>query len=297
VTGAPEPVVAVAGLLDVLDLRPEAADGDVFTGGNQPVPWGRVYGGQVLGQTVVAAQRTVESDRVVHSMHAYFLRPGDPSAPIRFEVERLRDGGSFSARRVQALQEDRPILSMIASFQVPGNGFEHADPMPDVPPPESLPSLDERLAHLPVPAERAWWLDWPIELRHVEPPVFLEPAAQRSTREHLWLRTRTPLPGDGIGPLHAAVLAFASDFGMVEPILRGHGVSLAASGLRVASLDHAMWWHRPARVDDWLLLALDSPAAAGARGLGRASVFDRGGLLVASIAQECLVRPARGGPR
>ena len=283
-------------LLAILELSELPGQGpDVFIGDSQPQPHGRVFGGQVLGQTVVAATRTVAADRPVHSMHAYFLRPGDPQEPITFQVERLRDGQSFSARRVHAIQRDAPILSMIASFQRPAPGLEHFDPMPaGMPDPQSLPTLRERYGADASPTTAAWLRDRPMDLRHVEEPVFVTPAAERVTRQHLWMRSVDPMPVTddpaADAALHAAVLAYASDFSLLEPILRGHGRTFAEPGMRLASLDHAMWWHRPARVDEWLLFVLDSPSAQGSRGLGRSAVYRQDGTLVASVAQEGMVR-------
>jgi acyl-CoA thioesterase-2 len=283
---------ALAGLLRVLDLAP-AGDGrpDTFVGESQPQPWGRVFGGQVLAQALTAAQRTVENARPVHSLHAYFLRAGDSSEPITFAVERLRDGRSFSARRVQALQSGRPILSGIASFQAPGEGIDHYLPMPAVPDPETLPTLAERYAGVETPAARYWMRQRPMDLRHVEQPIYLEPDPHRTTHQAVWMRAVGPLPDDPA--LHAAVLAYASDYSLLEPVLRANGRSWSEKGLKVASLDHAMWWHRPLRADDWLLYVQDSPSAQGARGLGIGRIYRRDGVLVASVAQEGMVRLPR----
>jgi acyl-CoA thioesterase II len=291
---------ALAGLLAVLDLRPEHQQGeaddvggehDVFVGQSQPQPWGRVFGGQVLAQALVAAQRTVEPARAVHSMHAYFLRAGDSGEPIRFTVERLRDGRSFSARRTHALQFGRPILSMIASFQLPAEGMDHQEPMPQVPPPESLPTLAQRYGGPQGLPARYWLRQRPFDLRHVEQPVFIEPAPQRSAHQAVWMRAVGTLPDDPA--LHTAVLAYASDYALLEPVLRAHGRAFSTPGLKAASLDHAMWWHRPARADDWLLFVLDSPSASGGRGLGTGRVYTRDGVLVASVAQEGMLRLPR----
>jgi acyl-CoA thioesterase II len=283
---------ALAGLLHVLDLAP-ADDGppDTFVGESQPQPWGRVFGGQVLAQSLAAAQRTVDPARPVHSMHGYFLRAGDSSEPITFGVERLRDGRSFSARRVQALQFGRPILSMIASFQSPGEGLDHQLPMPVVPGPETLPPLDERYAGVDTADARYWTRPRPMDLRHVEQPIYLEADRHRTTHQAVWMRAVGRLPDDPA--LHAAVLAYASDYSLLEPVLRAHGRSWSERGLKVASLDHAMWWHRPRRADDWLLYVQDSPSAQGARGLGIGRLYSREGALVASVAQEGMLRVPR----
>jgi acyl-CoA thioesterase-2 len=280
---------ALAGLLRVLDLA--AADDeqtDTFVGESQPQPWGRVFGGQVLAQSLAAAQRTVAAARPVHSMHGYFLRAGDSGEPITFAVERLRDGRSFSARRVHALQFGRPILSMIASFQAAAHGLDHQLPMPDVPPPESLPTLGERYAGRTTMEARYWTRQRPMDLRHVEQPIYLEADPHRSTHQSVWMRAVGRLPDDPA--LHAAVLAYASDYSLLEPALRAHGVAWSGSGLKAASLDHAMWWHRPGRADDWLLYVQDSPSAQGARGLGIGRIYSRDGALVASVAQEGMLR-------
>jgi acyl-CoA thioesterase-2 len=286
-TPSPDEHDALEGLLTVLTLTP--GDGtDTFVGQSQPQPWGRVFGGQVLAQSLAAAQRTVEAERPVHSMHGYFLRAGDSNEPITFAVERLRDGRSFSARRVHALQFGRPILSMIASFQAPATGLEHQLAMPEVPAPEDLPSIGERYAHLESTAAKYWMRQRPMDLRHVDEPVYLAPAADRSTHQAVWMRAVGRLPDDPA--LHAAVLAYASDYTLLEPILRAHGRGWSERGLKAASLDHAMWWHRPARADEWLLYVQDSPSAQGARGLGIGRIHARDGALVASVAQEGMLR-------
>jgi acyl-CoA thioesterase II len=281
---------AMAGLLELLDLqaRPDLGD-DVYVGESHPTPHGRVFGGQVLAQAVLAAQRTAPPDRPVHSMHAYFLRAGDSHEPITFAVDRLRDGRSFSARRVQALQFGRPILSMIASFQLPAPGLDHAAPMPQAPPPELLPSLSDRADG---PTADDAWLRYrlrhrPIDVRHVEPSPHAEPA-QMAREQAIWLRTYGALPDDPA--LHAAVLAYASDYTLIEVVLRAHGISWSRPGLRTASLDHAMWWHRPVRVDEWVLYVQDTPSASGSRGLGLGRMYAADGTLVATVGQEGMIR-------
>jgi acyl-CoA thioesterase-2 len=291
-TGTDEPGLTeggtLVGLLDVLDLTPCPDEGpDVFRGQSQPQPGGRVFGGQVLAQAIVAAQLTVDADRVAHSMHGYFVRAGDSSEPITFAVERLRDGRSFSARRTHALQSGRPILSMIASFQLPADGLEHQAPMPTVPPPEALPSLEERFAGRADATMLQRLRRRPIDLRHVEQPIHLDPA-EPAPRQSVWIRASARLPDDP--RLHQAVLAYASDLTLLEPTLRAHGRSWSQPGLRAASLDHAMWWHRPGRADEWLLYVAESPSASGARGLNLGRIYTRDGVLVASTAQEGLLR-------
>lgn len=274
-------------MLDVLDLRPGERP-DSFTGDNLQVPTGRVFGGQVLAQSLLAAGRTVEAGRLPHSLHGYFLRAGDVGTPIRFEVERMRDGRSFSARRTHALQDNGPILSMIASFQEDQPGLDFAEHPPrHVPPPEEVPSAAEHLAAVDHPVAR-FWTESAFDLRHVGGAVYVRADEERTGRQLVWLRTRGAVPGDQL--LHRALLAYACDQVMLEPILRHAGLSWSSPGLSIASLDHAMWWHRDVRVDDWLLFVQNSPSGQGGRGLGAARVFDRGGALVASIAQEGMVR-------
>ncbi|MDQ1288583.1 MAG: acyl-CoA thioesterase [Actinomycetota bacterium] len=277
---------AARGLLDVLDLEP-SADPDSYVGQNQPQPWGRVFGGQVLAQSLVAAQRTVEAERPVHSMHGYFLRAGDLNEPITFTVDRLRDGRSFSARRVQASQLGRPILSMIASFQQPASGIDHSAPMPDVPPPDDLLPLPEHFPGDETAQLRAWLRHRPVEIRPVEQPLHVSPA-ERAGSQSLWIRVNEQLPDDPA--LHAAVLAYGSDFTILEPALRLHGLTWSTPGMNVASLDHALWWHRPVRADSWLLYVQESPSATGARALCTGRFHTADGELVASVAQEGMIR-------
>ncbi len=294
-TGTPEDphFDPLADLLDVLDLR--ALGTDVFEGRSQPQPFGRVFGGQVLAQSLVAAGRTVqdlpdigERPRPVHSMHAYFLRAGDARLPIRFEVERLRDGRSFSARRVHALQHDHPILVLSASFQTVDPGLDHQDAMPQVSPPEDLPAVAELLADVQDGPAKKWVVRRAIDIRHVEGPLYLEAAQDRTTRQNVWIRAVGELPDDPL--LNAAVLAYASDYTLLEAILRGHGISWSDPRLRPASLDHSMWFHRPVRAHDWILYAQSSPSAQGGRGLGIGRMFARDGTLLASVAQEGMIR-------
>ncbi|HEY6794041.1 MAG TPA: acyl-CoA thioesterase II [Kineosporiaceae bacterium] len=286
---------ALAGLLAVLDLQPRPDLGeDVLVGTSQPQPHGRVFGGQVLAQTVLAAQRTVSPERPVHSMHGYFLRAGDSSEPITFTVDRLRDGRSFSARRVQALQSGRPILSMIASFQRPAEGLEHAEPMPDVPPPDAIPPLWEQPDRLHDPRARYLLRHRPLDVRPVQPGLHQEPV-EPATEQAIWVRAYGALPDDPA--VHAAVLAYASDYSLIEVVLRAQGVSWNRPGLRLASLDHGMWWHRPVRADEWVLYVQTTPSASGARGLGLGRMYRADGTLVASVAQEGMIRVPGPGSR
>lgn len=274
-------------LVAVLDL--EAVSKTEFVGNTQWMPHGRVFGGQVLAQSLVAAMRTTDPERQVHSLHSYFLRPGDIAKDIRFSVEILRDGRSFSARRVHALQDNQPIFSMIASFQVPSAGVLHSDPMPEgVPDPETLPSAAELLGQIDHPAARYWASARPFDLRHVTEPVYLRPAKNQVANQMVWFKALSDLPNDP--QLHIASLAYASDYSILESILRRHNLSWAHPGLNSASLDHAMWFHRPTQVDQWHLYVQQSPAAQGGRGLSMGRIYDRSGNLVASVAQEGMVR-------
>jgi acyl-CoA thioesterase-2 len=288
-------IKTVEALLEVLDLDATQArtTEDIFTGSSHPMPSGRIYGGQVLAQALLAAERTLPEDRAVHSMHGYFLRPGDASQGITIAVDRIHDGRSFSTRRTQAYQNGVPIFSMIASFQDGDPGVEHAEPMPEgIPSPEDLAPDEERVHGLPegttrMLSERA------ADIRHAGSPLYLPSDDERVARQAVWMRLRAPLPDDQ--RLHRAALAYLSDMTIQESILRAHGVYWALPGLKVASLDHAMWWHRPARVDEWLLYVQESPNARGGRGLATGRIYTRDGALVASVAQEIMIRvPADG---
>jgi acyl-CoA thioesterase-2 len=280
---------AVDDLLSILDLEP--LEHNLFRGMSPQVGWQRVFGGQVIGQSLVAASRTVPEDRFVHSLHAYFLRPGDPAVPIIYEVDRIRDGGSFTTRRVVAIQHGRAIFSMSASFQAFEDGLAHQAEMPDVPAPEDLPSeaeLKEKfLANAPEPVRRYWERDRPIELRPVDMTHYFS-RKKLTPAQNVWVRASAALPDDR--RIHSCVLAYASDMTLLDTSLFAHGTSVFDPDLQVASLDHAMWFHRPFRADDWLLYAEDSPSASGGRGFTRGSLFSRDGRLVASVAQEGLIR-------
>jgi acyl-CoA thioesterase-2 len=281
----------LSGLMAALDLTDTGArtDEDIFTGPSQWMPGGRVYGGQVLAQSLVAANRTVADDRFVHSMHAYFLRPGDVRHPITFSVDRIHDGRSFSTRRTQAYQEGQPILSMIASFQDVDEGLDHQVEMPaDLPDPETLPSTAELLGGIDHPVAQFWATERAFDIRHVGSPIYLSVDGEKLPHQAVWMKAVGSLPDDP--NLHRAAIAYASDHTILEPVLRGHGIPWVAPGLKVASLDHAMWWHRDGRADDWLLYVQDSPNAIGGRGLSFGRVYDRAGRLLASVAQEGMVR-------
>jgi acyl-CoA thioesterase II len=284
---------ALADLVDVLDLSPlDLAGGDGehyrFVGRSQPQPHGRAYGGQVIAQALVAAGRSVPDDRAAHSMHGYFLRPGDSNEPIEFSVERLRDGNSFSARRTHALQRGVPILSMIASFQTPAEGLDHQDPMPDVPGPDELTAMHELLGQIDSPVARAWQQNRPIDLRHVESPIYIEPDPNPQPHQSVWMKTYGSLPDDPL--LHTAVLAYASDYSILESAIRAHGLAWSDPRLRPASLDHAMWFHRPVRADGWILYTSESPSAHGGRGLGIGRMFTADGVHAATVGQEGMLR-------
>lgn len=278
---------AVASGMAALDLRQSGST--TFEGDSLPMPGGRVFGGQVLGQALVAAGRTVAAERHAHSLHGYFLRAGDASQPIRFEVEVLRDGGSFSARRTHAFQGDKPLLSMIASFQEVQQGPEHQVTMPEVPPPDEVPSgLDVLSPYAGHPTADFWIQQAPFDVRHVEGSLFLGPDPTPRAYQSAWLRVREPIVADEL--THRALLAFGCDQVMLEPLLRRHGASWASRDMAFASLDHAMWWHRPARADEWLLFVQDAPTAQGGRGLTGTWIFSEDGSLVASASQEGMLR-------
>lgn len=280
-------------LLLTLDL--EQLEKNLFRGNSPQVGWQRVFGGQVIGQALVAATRTVGQDRSCHSLHGYFIRPGDPSVPIIYDVDRYRDGKSFTTRRVVAIQHGNPIFSMAASFHLMEDGFDHQHDMPDVPMPEDLPSEKELLekfkAFMPENMKNYFARQRPIELRPTQPERYLEPQHDKSTLQNVWIRAVQPLPDDAA--LHQCVLAYASDMTLLDTSLVPHGRNLFDPELMMASLDHALWFHRPFKADEWLLYAQDSPSASGALGLNRGSIFTRDGSLVASAAQEGLIRKKR----
>ena len=277
-------------LLTVLQLDYHGAETgeDVYAGVSMHQPNGRVYGGQVLAQALLAAGATVDRRRLPHSLHGYFLRAGDIHQPVDFAVERLRDGRSFSARRTHAFQSGKAILSMISSFQEDQDGFEHSTPMPDVPAPDEVLSAQELLGGIDHPVADFWSRQSAFDLRHVEGALYLGSSGEATHQQAVWMRSRGPVPDDQL--LHRALLVYACDQIMLEPVLRAGGHSWMTPGLSVASLDHAMWWHRDVRVDEWLLFVQSSPSAQGGRGLASARVYSQDGTLVASIAQEGMVR-------
>lgn len=280
---------AVEDLIQILNL--ENIEENLFRGHSPDVSWQRVFGGQVIGQALVAAYRTVEN-RICHSLHAYFIRPGDPKVPIVYEVDRSRDGKSFTTRRVVAIQHGQQIFNLAASFQVPETGFEHQAVMPDVAMPETLPSerdlRQEIVSRLPEDLAKHFSRPRPIELKPVNPQHYIDPEPMEPT-QYVWFRARKPVPQDDIA-LSQCILAYASDMTLLDTCIRPHGVSWVSGKLQSASLDHAMWFHQPFKADEWMLYAQDSPSASGARGFNRGSVFTRDGRLVASVAQEGLIR-------
>ncbi|MCB1414854.1 MAG: acyl-CoA thioesterase II [Phyllobacteriaceae bacterium] len=280
---------AVETLLSTLDLEP--IEVNLFRGISPKVGWQRVFGGQVIGQALVAAQRTVEAQRKVHSLHGYFMRPGDPENPIIYEVDRIRDGGSFTTRRVVAIQHGHAIFSMSASFQIEESGLEHAIDMPDVPRPEQLASekelAEQFIDHAPENVRKYWQRERPIELRPTDLTHYIS-RKKLPPRQHVWFRATGPLPDNPA--IQAAVLAYASDMTLLDTSLYAHGRAVFDPALQVASLDHAMWFHRPINMEKWHLYTQDSPNSSGARGFTRGSIYSEDGELVASAAQEGLIR-------
>jgi acyl-CoA thioesterase II len=284
---------AIGELLAILDLEP--LEVNLFRGRSPQVSWQRVFGGQVVGQALVAACRTVDvAERPPHSLHAYFLLPGDPKIPIIYNVDRIRDGRSFTTRRVNAIQHGHAIFAMAVSFHADEGGMAHQVKMPDVPGPEDLPSeaeIKERVLPLmPEPVRRYYERERPIELRPVEYARYLGKIVDDG-RFHIWIRATARLPDEPA--IHQCVLAYASDMTLLDSALIPHGRTVFERSIMAASLDHALWLHRPFRADDWLLYAQDSPSLAGGRGFTRGLIFARDGRLVASVAQEGLVRERR----
>jgi acyl-CoA thioesterase II len=277
-------------LLSILDL--EKIEHNIYRGLSPQVGWQRVFGGLVISQALVAAARTVEG-KAPHSLHGYFILAGDPSVPIVYEVDRIRDGKSFATRNCVAIQHGRAIFSLSASFQTEESGLEHAIGMPRVTPPEELPSEAELKASFtektPEPIRKFFDQPRPIESRHVDPRRYAPRAGVPGEPvQYVWFRASGPLPDEPA--VHRAVLAYLSDMTLLDTALIAHGRSVFQSDMQVASLDHALWFHRPFRADDWLLYAQDSPSSSGSRGLTRGSIFTRDGRLVASVAQEGLLR-------
>jgi acyl-CoA thioesterase II len=282
---------AVDALVELLDLS-SRGDGR-FVGDSPAVGPQRIFGGQVAGQALVAAGRTVDPSRRVHSLHGYFVRPGDPTEPIEYEVENIRDGRSFSVRRSVARQHDKVIFFMSASFHRPEQGLDHHEPGPDGPPPEELPSLVDLLAKYPDRPTNARLRDRPIDIRYIGQPGWV-PAGERTAAERLqvWMRIDGRLPDDPL--LHACALTFASDLTLLDAVLSVHGAVWGPGGFVGASLDHALWFHRPFRADEWFLYDCTSPSASGARGLATGRIFTRDGRHIATAVQEGLLRRVGG---
>jgi len=280
----------LAELVALLGL--ERIEENLFRGQSQDLGWGAVFGGQVLGQALSAAVQTVPPERHAHSLHAYFLRSGDVKKPIVYDVDRIRDGGSFTTRRVVAIQSGHAIFNLAASFQVEEPGLEHQDAMPAAPDPESCATEQERAApyahQLPRGLRERATAVRPFELRPVGPEDDAFHPAPKAPQRMVWFKTVGRLPDDPA--LHSYLLAYASDHSLITTALLPHGISWLTSGMQIASLDHVMWFHQRFRVDEWLLYVLDSPAAHGARGLARGRIFTRDGRLVASVMQEGLIR-------
>ena len=283
------PFEAFLRTLDLQDTGARTHD-SLFTGSSQWMLRDRVFGGQVAAQAVVAATRTVPENRLIHSMHGYFFRPGDVRLPITYAVNRSHDGNSFSARTVTGYQRGHEIWSMTASFQERQPGFEHTIPMP-----QGMPDPDELASEAPLidsageALANYWVRRRPFRLRHVNGPVYLDPADDRTAAQAVWVKAIEPMP-DASQQLHRAALAYVGDFSILEPLLRAHGLSWVTPGLRVANLDYAIWWHHDVKVDDWMLFVQDSPTAQHGRGLVEGRIFSRDGVLVASVAQEGMVR-------
>jgi len=276
-------------LLELLNL--EKIEENLFRGQSQDLGFGSVFGGQVLGQALSAAVRTVPEDRHPHSLHAYFLRPGDATQPIVYQVDRIRDGSSFTTRRIMAIQKGREICSVATSFQREEVGFEHQSEMPQVGSPEGLLSdldLARRFQHLiPEPLRTKLTCDWPIEIRPIDPVNPFSPKP-RAPVQYAWLRAVGQLPDEPA--IHQALLTYASDFRLLGTSLNPHAKTFWQPDMQVTSIDHSLWFHHPFRLDEWMLHAMDSPAASGGRGLNRGSIYTQDGRLVASVAQEGLIR-------
>ncbi|MEZ5873020.1 MAG: acyl-CoA thioesterase II [Nitratireductor sp.] len=280
---------AVETMMEILDL--ETLEHNLFRGTSPQSGWQRVFGGQVIGQALVAAQRTVEAERQVHSLHCYFMRPGDPEVPIIYEVDRIRDGGSFTTRRVVAIQHGHAIFSLSCSFQVVEDGLEHYIEMPRTIAPEELPSSAELARkftdNVPENIRRYWQRERPIELRPVDLTHYVS-NKKLDPNQRVWFRASGNLPDDSA--IQSAVLAYASDMTLLDTSLFAHGRAVFDPAIQVASLDHAIWFHRPVRMQDWHLYVQDSPNSSGARGFNRGSIYRSDGLLIASVAQEGLIR-------
>jgi acyl-CoA thioesterase-2 len=277
---------AVDGLVQILDL--ERIEENIYRGLSPQARWQRVFGGQVAGQALVAAGRTVPPERTVHSLHSYFIRPGDPTVPIVYEVDRVRDGRSFTTRRVVAIQHGKPIFSLSASFQLDQPGIDHQSEMPAAPDPETLPTLEERVAASPHATEWFGLGPRPIDVRWVDDPPWIQHGTARQGLTRVWMRASGRLPDDPL--LHVCVVTFASDMTLLDAVLARHGLASGLDDITMASLDHAMWFQRPFRADEWMLYVLSSPTASGSRGLATGRFFDRSGRHLVSVVQEGMIR-------
>ena len=284
----------VDGLVKLLDL--EAIEKDIFRGRSPDVAVQRVFGGQVAGQALVAAGRTVPADRIVHSLHSYFIRPGDPAVPIIYNVDRVRDGRSFTTRRVVAVQHGKAIFSLAASFQLPQDGVSHQSPSPESPGPLSLPAAQERNNGNEEQLPLFHRIPWPFDVRYVDKPSWEQRShGPREFGEYrIWMKATGSLPDDPL--LHACALTFASDLTLLDSVLVRQGLAGVQDPIQMASLDHAVWFHRPFRADEWLLYSQESPSASGSRGLSMGRIFDAEGVHVASVMQEGMIRLARDIP-
>lgn len=272
-------------------LQLEKIEDGIYRGQSQDIGFKALFGGQVMGQAVAAAIETVEPDRLIHSLHSYFLRAGDSNKPVVYEVENLRDGKSFNARRIKAIQNGKAIFYMTASFQVAEVGFEHQDVMPDVPAPDLLPSYNdfilENQKYIPESVRGKFLAERPVELRPIQKYNWVKPEKSPALHQ-MWIKANGSLPDDP--NIHACMLAYCSDFQFLTTSLMPHGASYWTPNFQMASIDHAMWFHRPFRVDEWLLYSTDSPSACGGRGLVKGQIFNQKGELVASTMQEGLIR-------
>lgn len=286
---AQDPTQLLLSMLNLSPLPPAGHDDAVFSAQSLTKETPRIFGGQVLAQSIIAASRTVEETRKLHSIHGYFLRPGSVDDTLTYGVQKLNDARSFSARRVHGYQYEEPIFSSIMSFQEPAYGIEHSASMPtDVPEPESLPTAAELIGDIPHPTAQAVAFTRPFDIRHITPALYAQPDKNNSAANMVWLKTTSTLPDDPV--VHQAALAYASDYTVMEPILRAHGKFWLEPGIKFASLDHSMWFHREARADQWLLYVQESPSAQGSRGLSTGRLFTRDGVHVATVTQEAMLR-------
>lgn len=278
-------------LRDVLKLERVDADehSSTFNGYTPSQTRGRVFGGQVMAQSLVAASHSVEADRFMHSMHCYFIRPGDAAEPLNIKVDHHRDGRSFSVRRVEVTQHNKVILSLTCSFQTAADGVTHQEPMPEgIPLPDDLPPISSLVGMIDDPAAQDLAYNRPFDIRYAYEPIFLRPGSEKVNRNIVWMKTFTPVKVSR--NVAAAALAYGSDYTLLESILRNHGVTWTTPDISVASLDHAMWFHRPFNLDDWLLFVQESPSAQSSRGLGTGKIYTIHGDLVATVAQEGMIR-------